>query len=140
MQVCTEHQPKNVKNATFLFRAENTAIPAESGVASAIQDSWKLTVYCELPLLVFVLVCVLVCLSVCVIEAGVRQTWTCLELSLSSLISFLDPPIVSLRLGLELGSDALDEGQFVIIIIILCFGVIFIIIIIRSRRLPRVQD
>ena len=23
-----------------------------------------------------------------------------------------DPPIVSLRLGLELGSDALDEGQF----------------------------
>jgi len=48
-------------------RAENTAIPEESLVTRAIQDSWKLTVYY--------------------------------------------PPIVSLRLGLELGSDALDEGQ-----------------------------
>ena len=24
---------------------------------------------------------------------------------------FLDPPIVSLRLGLELGTDAIDEGK-----------------------------
>ena len=73
-QISTKLQ--NVKNQTTGFlvflqklktvRAENTAIPEESGVASAIQDSWKLTVYCELsPNLSINPVCVSLCFKSC---------------------------------------------------------------------------
>ena len=61
-------------------------------------------------------------LSACL---GAFTQCLCLCKSPVSESRFSDPPIVSLRLGLELGSDALDEGWFVIhSFIVICLSVI----------------
>ena len=65
-----------------------------------IQDSPKFTVYYEF--------------SLYVCDMDKRWMKQSCVLNEESLYFSSDPPIVSLRLGLELGSDALDEGLFVI--------------------------